>query len=110
MKMAAALIQCMIRSGNGCRRGGDVARDGVAIDNAPACAIESIRNCRSDKTVKKAVFKLEPLRASHIVVVPEVEQVADVEDHRLIALIAEVFLVALWPEEPRLSGAGRIAA
>jgi len=38
----------MIRSGNGCRRRGDVARDGVAFDNAPACAIESIRNCRSD--------------------------------------------------------------
>ena len=56
------------------------------------------------------MFKLEPLRASHIVVVPEVEQVGDVEDHCLIALIAEVFLVALWPEEPRLSGAGRIAA
>ena len=102
MKMAAALIQCMIRSGNGCRRRGDVARDGVAFDNAPACAIKSIRNCRSDKTVKKA--------ASHIVVVPVVQHVADVEDHCLIALIAEVFLVTLWPEKPRLSGARRIAA
>jgi hypothetical protein len=37
------------------------------------------------------VFKLEPLRASHIVVVPVVEHVADVEDHCLIALFAEVF-------------------
>src|SRR5262249_44596835 len=77
MKMAAALAQCMIRSGNGCRRRGDVARDGVAFGDAPACAIGSIRNCCSDKTVKKAVFKLEP---------------PDVEDHCLIALIAEVSL------------------
>src|SRR6516164_7602888 len=89
MKMAAALIQCMIRSGNGCRRRGDVARDGVAFDNAPACAIEKYPQLPlRQKTVKKAVFRLQPLRASRIVVVLVVEHVADVQDH---CLIAEVF-------------------
>jgi hypothetical protein len=39
-----------------------------------------------------------------------VEHVADVEDHCLSAVVAEIFLVTLWPEEPRLSGATRIAA
>jgi hypothetical protein len=66
MKMAAALIQCMIRSGNGCRRRGDVARDGVAFDNAPACVIEGNPQLPFRHS-KKAVFRLQPLRASHFV-------------------------------------------
>src|ERR1700720_1675943 len=39
MKMATALIQCMMRTGNGCRRRGEAACGGVILDNAVACDI-----------------------------------------------------------------------
>ena len=68
MKMATALIQCMIRSGNGCRR-----RGRLRLDDAVACAIGDIRNsqrkscCDTELQLNVSVIKDHAwLSAAHL--------------------------------------------